>query len=280
MKIYKKVIPLILVSLTSLSANSSNKNSSLSNFLKEVSITPSIAYGYGEFKYDYHITDTTLSGGFIDYGINFGYEDYFIYVSGQQMLKEDSYSGYDALDKVNIYKGDGDRNQYSITLGYFLKSNLGLFVGYRDTKVENSERYLYQEDKIFQQNGKDFKFENAEIKEYGFFAGASYGWYIESLEGAINAKVGLAYQDWNANIPFGVITKYSSNGLGANLGVGWSSMFSENSNYFINIDSYYYKYDKVTNAEVVGQTELVNLGKGFEPTSSMLSIKFGFNYFF
>ena len=204
------------------------------------------------------------------------------------MLKKQDYSGGSAFNGQTLNgtlidsseSGKGKRDKNAITIGYFLTNSLSLFIGYRDTKLENSEAFEKPKD------GESIP-KSEDIEEDGFFAGASYGWYIESLGGAISIKGGVAYQDWKLEetaitLFTKSLTKYESSGWGGNAGIGWNSSLSENSSYFINADYYKYKYDKVNEADINNiKTIFQDRGlTGFDPTSSMWSVKVGFNIFF
>lgn len=165
------------------------------------------------------------------FGLSAVSDTYYFDLSYQDSSEEqDSFSG------ANFYEGfDGDRRDYSVTLGTRILDNRGnLYFGYKNGKT----------------SGRGNAGTRLTFREDGLFLGASYGWVIANkglltINTAFASLNGRLIEIPGPGYPPGLILDAESDTSGLSYGISWNSNISKNFSYSIALDANKYKFDNL-----------------------------------
>jgi len=123
---------------------------------------------------------------------------------------------------------DGDRSEYTASLGYTVFDPFAIFLGYRHAKAKGSGTL-----------GADYDF-----KSDAFFVGSTYSWQVSDT-GVLSFNIAYAdVYDADQNLDSSLVTvDLSGDGNGLKTGVSWRGALSDKLSFSLAADWYKYDYD-------------------------------------
>jgi hypothetical protein len=210
---------------------------------------------------------------FLDLSAQFSFDGNDDTEASYSIYNEDSGDGSSVyISSESLYKGEFNRNDQAISLGYAISEQFSLFVGYKwaeldlDTTFDGPYSYLNIDNYV--SHGRQSGEEHLEFKYAGPFVGVAHGWQVEWSSryfGLISLNLALAQlkcklnQEQNGNVritsvndteitpidlPYTYKNEVTGDTLGLTLALGWYGVTPiEHLTYSVAISGYRYQFD-------------------------------------
>ena len=201
---------------------------------------PYIAFGETKLNFDFTHYKLGLAGSWRDFYVN-------AYFRGTSEASDTMvFTDYiDVAPDAPPINWNGDRQAYSVSVGYNINASLAVFGGYRDSETSGdgsgNSKYSFQHD--------------------GFTVGASYRWGLTDT-GGLSVSLGYALLDFSLAyklVDNNLIPKVEEDGSGYKFSVVWRDYFNDRTGYTVGFEYFDYDYE-VPGAEIglgkVGDTDV------------------------
>jgi hypothetical protein len=202
-----------------------------------------------------------------------------------------------AMGRTVDYTRDTElkRRDYAIALGYAVKKNFKLFVGYNSSKTS----YNWTDQERDDEGGNvGFALKNNEFRTKGPFLGGAYGWRIGG--GVVGVSVAYAYLDGEIETSrfhyesdskkFTLknrnrFEQVSSDTIGWKLGISWHQQINEKLSYGVSLSGFRYDFEAKNGTfrdDLFSDNrthEIINLDS-YDVTETLLSINASLRYRF
>jgi len=203
----------------------------------ELSVVPSIGYGISSLKFNRAVGGEDASRfSVVDMGLTVAYNRIYARVGAEVPLGEEYTYGPALIRQLK-------REDYGISVGYYVRENLSVFGG-----------YSYGKTSIISFDGggglPPFPVYTQHL-DSGPYLGANYSFYVGKT-GTIGLNLAYASMDGSLIIqdsdPGGVSTVENGKTTGYSFGITWSDTFKDKLTYYVSYKQKSYKTDLVTNS--------------------------------
>lgn len=231
----------------------------------DIYVMPDVSIGYMDYELSRTTIDSKDALPYLRLSMSVLIDRFFINGYAQSSISDGEVAEFFRINRLGlVHEGflniEFERQDYSLGLGYAFNDALSVYLGYRMGETTGDTFAIRTFATIFEQATDFFQFTES-LKTTGFFLGLNLNYKLPVGRLVFNVALAKLEAKLKQNL-YDVVSRdfneflFTDNSVGHTVGVSWSTSITQQLNLSLGLDSYSFKYKKLSAEEKIVSTSV------------------------